>query len=193
MDSAADIKTKIAQINNLILHCEEAGDASKFEFLLAEDFTISCASRDRKRPVGPKTKEKARALQAQSGVPLVERHIVDQPTASALERLLKELGLVESTRSFTAAGQVRWTDGTPERQQRLLVEATNDAAQWVLPKGHVEKGEQSREIAVRGVHEEIGVWARIVHGLGDAVWSVDGAISRHASCCRRPSSGGLVV
>jgi 8-oxo-dGTP pyrophosphatase MutT (NUDIX family) len=57
--------------------------------------------------------------------------------------------------------------------QYLLVEATNDPGQWVLPKGHVEEGESHRETAVREVHEETGVWARIVHGLGDVAWSVD--------------------
>ena len=62
------------------------------------------------------------------------------------------------------------------RPQYLLVEATNDPAQWVLPKGHVEEGEQPRETAVREVHEETGVWARVVHDLGDATWSVDGAV-----------------
>jgi hypothetical protein len=73
-----------------------------------------------KRLAGSETKEKVRALQAQLGVPLDESRIIDQPTALALERLLKERGLVESTRSFTVAGQVRWTVGTPGRQQRLL-------------------------------------------------------------------------
>jgi ADP-ribose pyrophosphatase YjhB (NUDIX family) len=58
----------------------------------------------------------------------------------------------------------------------LLVEATNDPGQWVLPKGHVEEGEQHREAAVREVHEETGVWARIVDDLGAAAWSVDGAV-----------------
>ncbi|HTA42203.1 MAG TPA: NUDIX domain-containing protein [Bryobacteraceae bacterium] len=53
----------------------------------------------------------------------------------------------------------------------LLVEASRNPAEWVLPKGHIEKGEQPRDTAVREVHEETGVWARI-HGdepLG-AVW-----------------------
>jgi len=58
----------------------------------------------------------------------------------------------------------------------LLVEATNDPAQWVLPKGHVEEGEEPRETAVREVYEETGVWAHIVHDLEAATWSVDGAV-----------------
>jgi 8-oxo-dGTP pyrophosphatase MutT (NUDIX family) len=58
----------------------------------------------------------------------------------------------------------------------LLVEAANDPAQWVLPKGHVEEGEQHREAAVREVQEEAGVWTRIDHDLGEATWSVDGSV-----------------
>lgn len=73
-----------------------------------------------KRRAGPDTKEKVRGLQAQLGVTVEDRHIVDHPTALALERILNERGLVESTRSFTVAGQVRRTDGTLGRQQRLL-------------------------------------------------------------------------
>ena len=50
----------------------------------------------------------------------------------------------------------------------LLVEAKNDPAELVLPKGHIE-GDEDREdprvTAVRAVHEETGVWARIVREL----------------------------
>lgn len=66
----------------------------------------------------------------------------------------------------------RLRSGTAEY---LLVEAKNDPAQWVLPKGHLEEGEQPRETAVREVHEETGVWARILGDLGDVTWSVDGS------------------
>jgi 8-oxo-dGTP pyrophosphatase MutT (NUDIX family) len=77
--------------------------------------------------------------------------------------------------SPTHAGGVvfRLRGGTTEY---LLVEATNDETQWVLPKGHVEEREQPHETAVREVHEETGVWARIVHDLGATAWSVDGAV-----------------
>lgn len=61
------------------------------------------------------------------------------------------------------------------RAEYLLVEAKNDPTQWVLPKGHVEEGEQHRETAVREVHEETGVWARIVGDLGDVTWPTDGS------------------
>ncbi|WP_420803280.1 NUDIX hydrolase [Streptomyces spiramyceticus] len=58
----------------------------------------------------------------------------------------------------------------------LLVEATSDPTQWVQPEGHVEEGEQPRETAVHEVHQETGLWARIVHDLGAETWSVDGAV-----------------
>jgi 8-oxo-dGTP pyrophosphatase MutT (NUDIX family) len=47
------------------------------------------------------------------------------------------------------------------KAEYLLVEAKDDPAQWVLPKGIVENGEKHQETAVREVHEETGVWARI--------------------------------
>jgi 8-oxo-dGTP pyrophosphatase MutT (NUDIX family) len=62
------------------------------------------------------------------------------------------------------------------RVQYLLVEAKDDPHQWVLPKGHVEETEHSRETAVREVHEETGVWARIVHDLDDVSYSVNGTV-----------------
>lgn len=62
------------------------------------------------------------------------------------------------------------------KAEYLLVEAKNDPGQWVLPKGNVEEGEQHRETAVREVHEETGVWARIVSDLRDVSWSADGAV-----------------
>jgi ADP-ribose pyrophosphatase YjhB (NUDIX family) len=53
----------------------------------------------------------------------------------------------------------------------LLVEATADPKEWVLPKGHCEAGERRAETAVREVQEETGVWARIVVDLGMVRWS----------------------
>jgi 8-oxo-dGTP pyrophosphatase MutT (NUDIX family) len=73
----------------------------------------------------------------------------------------------------------------------LLVEATNDPTQWVLPKGHVEEGEQPRETAVREVHEETGVWARVDHDLGAATWSVDGAVVTTRFFLMRAAGRGL--
>lgn len=56
----------------------------------------------------------------------------------------------------------------------LLVEARRAPREWVLPKGHVEAGETMREAAVREVHEETGVWARIEADLERISFSVGG-------------------
>ena len=50
----------------------------------------------------------------------------------------------------------------------LLVQASNARSQRVLPKGHIEPGEDPRVTAVREVKEETGHWARVVHWLEDA-------------------------
>lgn len=47
------------------------------------------------------------------------------------------------------------------RVEYLLVEAKDHPNEWVLPKGHIESGEEMEETAVREVREETGVWARI--------------------------------
>lgn len=52
----------------------------------------------------------------------------------------------------------RIRNGQPEY---LLVEASKDPTEWVLPKGHIEDGEHPRQTAVREVHEETGIWAKI--------------------------------
>jgi 8-oxo-dGTP pyrophosphatase MutT (NUDIX family) len=62
------------------------------------------------------------------------------------------------------------------RAKYLLVEAKDDPTQWVLPKGHIEDGEQQRETAVREVREETGVWACVVHELRKVSYSVDGTV-----------------
>jgi 8-oxo-dGTP pyrophosphatase MutT (NUDIX family) len=54
------------------------------------------------------------------------------------------------------------------RREYLLVETSKESMEWVLPKGHIEPGEKPKETAVREVHEETGVWARVEHDLEDA-------------------------
>ena len=56
----------------------------------------------------------------------------------------------------------------------LLVESGDDAERWVLPKGHVERGESCRETAIRGVLEKTGQWARIVDELMPVEYEVGG-------------------
>ena len=57
----------------------------------------------------------------------------------------------------------------------LLVQASSDRTQWVLPKGHIEPGEDPRETAVREVREETGHWARVVRWLEDLRLGSDAA------------------
>lgn len=44
-----------------------------------------------------------------------------------------------------------------DRRHRLI---------WSFPKGHLEAGETDREAALREVHEETGILARVVEPLG---------------------------
>jgi 8-oxo-dGTP pyrophosphatase MutT (NUDIX family) len=54
-----------------------------------------------------------------------------------------------------------------EAVEYLLVQASKDRSQWVLPKGHIEPGEEARATAVREVLEEAGVWARVMRPIDD--------------------------
>jgi 8-oxo-dGTP pyrophosphatase MutT (NUDIX family) len=70
------------------------------------------------------------------------------------------------TSELTHAGGVvlRKRDGTTEY---LLIQASKDPMEWVLPKGHIELGESAREAAVREVREETGYWAQVVDWIDD--------------------------
>ena len=52
-----------------------------------------------------------------------------------------------------------------EQPRYLLVRAKRESW-WVLPKGHIEKGETPEQAAVREVAEEAGVAGEIVAPLG---------------------------
>lgn len=51
----------------------------------------------------------------------------------------------------------------------LLVTAKKNRDEWLLPKGHIEPGEEPEQTAVREVLEETGCWARIVGHIDDAL------------------------
>jgi 8-oxo-dGTP pyrophosphatase MutT (NUDIX family) len=53
-----------------------------------------------------------------------------------------------------------------ERVEYLLVQARKAKDHWVLPKGHIEEEESPQQAAVREVHEETNVWARVEKNLG---------------------------
>ena len=56
----------------------------------------------------------------------------------------------------------------------LLVTAKRNPAQWVFPKGHVEKGETLEQTALREAEEEAGIRGTIVDRAGNLTFSVDG-------------------
>ncbi|MCW5969687.1 MAG: NUDIX domain-containing protein [Blastocatellales bacterium] len=110
-----------------------------------------------------------------------QRHKATNQAYWSVITLTAKDGKVTLDKPTPAAGSPTHAGGVVFRTKRgktqyLLVEATNDPGQWVLPKGHVEEGESHRETAVREVHEETGVWARILHDLGDVAWPVDGNV-----------------
>jgi 8-oxo-dGTP pyrophosphatase MutT (NUDIX family) len=61
----------------------------------------------------------------------------------------------------THAGAVVYR-GHPSSPEFLLVSASRDRNEWVLPKGHIEDGEQPKDAAIREVFEETGVRVAIV-------------------------------
>ena len=76
----------------------------------------------------------------------------------------------------THAGGVvyRLKDKTPEL---LVVTARRDPSAWVLPKGHVERGESTEQTAVREIFEEAGVTARIVEFLTSSRQVIGGILA----------------
>jgi 8-oxo-dGTP pyrophosphatase MutT (NUDIX family) len=60
-----------------------------------------------------------------------------------------------------------------EKIKFMLVTASKKRSEWVLPKGHIEPGEDPRNTVVREVREETGHWARVVDWLDDFPLSQD--------------------
>jgi 8-oxo-dGTP pyrophosphatase MutT (NUDIX family) len=68
---------------------------------------------------------------------------------------------------LTIAGAVVYRR-SDTRVEYLLVEATQNRAERLLPKGHIEAGEDPRTTAVREVNEETGHWTKVSGYLEDA-------------------------
>ena len=63
-----------------------------------------------------------------------------------------------------AGGVVARVEG--KRTRYLLVSAKRQPDLWVLPKGHLERGESASEAAAREVLEEAGVVASVISSIG---------------------------
>lgn len=85
----------------------------------------------------------------------------------------------------TSAGGVvvRRADGRDD--VCLILREHNGRRAWCLPKGHVERGEDTRTTAVREVKEETGVVADILHPLGAISYTFT---PPHRAGCSPPSA-----
>ena len=63
----------------------------------------------------------------------------------------------------------RTVDG---KREYLLVEARRNPGHWVLPKGHIERGETPEACAIREVEEEAGVRATVIARAGESRYAV---------------------
>ena len=75
-----------------------------------------------------------------------------------------QLSYVRNPAWTHAGGVVYRGSGAPEI---LLVRARPKPHDWVLPKGHIEKGEAPHDCARREIREEAGVDAELVAYLAD--------------------------
>jgi ADP-ribose pyrophosphatase YjhB (NUDIX family) len=60
----------------------------------------------------------------------------------------------------------------------LLVRPKSGKDEWVLPKGHIEKGEDEKAAALREVREETGVVARAISPLESVEFQIKSEIVR---------------
>jgi len=72
---------------------------------------------------------------------------------------------------YSHAGGVVARTVNGEREY-LLVGARRSPREWVLPKGHIERGETPEEAAVREVQEEAGVRAAVVARAAESEYAV---------------------
>src|SRR3954467_11894572 len=73
-----------------------------------------------------------------------------------------------------AGGAARRDEGSGSRF--LLVRASRPPFDWVIPKGHIEKGETPEQTARREVREEAAVDAEVERQVGDLSFEVRGRV-----------------
>lgn len=74
--------------------------------------------------------------------------------------------------SLTHAGCVVYRDD--EKKIRYLVISSSTGKHWVLPKGHIDKGETPEAAALRELGEETGVLGEIVQPLSIQNFAMSG-------------------
>lgn len=89
-----------------------------------------------------------------------------------------QLSYVRNPAWTHAGGVVYRGSGTPEI---LLVRARPEPHDWVLPKGHIEKGEAPHECARREIREEAGVDADPVTFLADDAFTTPDGKKVHSA------------
>jgi 8-oxo-dGTP pyrophosphatase MutT (NUDIX family) len=89
------------------------------------------------------------------------------------------------------AGGVVYRHTRAHQRQYLVVQASRNPSEWVLPKGHLEPHESAREAAVREVREETGVWATPEADLRRTGFVADGALITVEWFLMRALSRGL--
>lgn len=63
------------------------------------------------------------------------------------------------------------SDSDPELVALISHKNRGGRADWCIPKGHVEAGEDLAETAVREIGEETGITAEVVEKLGEITYS----------------------